>query len=72
MHFVKCDRSDIKAHPDFSLATLIIDVVAIVMAAIMIYHIKSKYTAVGKSSEKRKNRMDWGDEVFIYIFWKGV
>ncbi|GAB5586405.1 Chitin synthase [Umbelopsis nana] len=32
----------------FQPATLIIDVVAIVMAAIMIYHIKSKYTAVGR------------------------
>lgn len=30
------------------LATLVIDIVAIIMAAIMIYHIRSKYTAVGK------------------------
>jgi hypothetical protein len=30
-----------------ALATLIIDIVAIIMTAIMIYHIKSKYTAVG-------------------------
>jgi phage-related holin len=29
-------------------ATLIIDIVAIIMAAIMIYHIRSKYTAVGR------------------------
>lgn len=32
----------------FFVATLVIDIVAIVMAAIMIYHIRSKYTAVGK------------------------
>ena len=32
-------------------ATLATDIVAIIMAAIMIYHIRSKYTAVGK--EKR-------------------
>lgn len=30
------------------LATLIIDVVAIIMTMIMIYHIRSKYTAVGR------------------------
>lgn len=30
------------------IATLVIDIVAIVMTAIMIYHIRSKYTAVGK------------------------
>lgn len=27
---------------------MIIDIVAIIMAAIMIYHIRSKYTAVGR------------------------
>ncbi|KAI8584421.1 hypothetical protein K450DRAFT_219790 [Umbelopsis ramanniana AG] len=32
----------------FQPATLIIDIVAIIMTAIMIYHIKSKYTAVGR------------------------
>ncbi|KAI9313583.1 chitin synthase III catalytic subunit-domain-containing protein [Dichotomocladium elegans] len=32
----------------FQPATLVIDVVAIIMAAIMIYHIRSKYTAVGR------------------------
>ncbi|KAI8141043.1 chitin synthase III catalytic subunit-domain-containing protein [Fennellomyces sp. T-0311] len=32
----------------FQPATLIIDVVAIIMTAIMIYHIRSKYTAVGR------------------------
>lgn len=30
------------------LATVAIDIGAIVMTLIMIYHIKSKYTAVGK------------------------
>jgi hypothetical protein len=30
------------------LATLVIHVVALIMTSIMIYHIKSKYTAVGK------------------------
>ncbi|ORX53938.1 hypothetical protein DM01DRAFT_1335789 [Hesseltinella vesiculosa] len=32
----------------FQPATLIIDIVAIIMTAIMIYHIRSKYTAVGR------------------------
>ena len=32
------------------IATLIVDVVAIIMTAIMIYHIRSKYTAVGKEA----------------------
>lgn len=32
----------------YILATLIIDIVAIIMTAIMIYHIRSKYTAVGR------------------------
>ncbi|KAJ8660649.1 hypothetical protein O0I10_003697 [Lichtheimia ornata] len=32
----------------FQPATLVIDVVAIVMTAIMIYHVRSKYTAVGR------------------------
>lgn len=32
------------------IATIIIDVVAIIMTAIMIYHIRSKYTAVGKNT----------------------
>ncbi|ORZ02564.1 chitin synthase III catalytic subunit-domain-containing protein [Syncephalastrum racemosum] len=32
----------------FQPATIIIDVVAIIMTAIMIYHIRSKYTAVGR------------------------
>jgi hypothetical protein len=32
----------------YAIATLIIDVVAIIMTMIMIYHIRSKYTAVGK------------------------
>lgn len=33
-------------------ATLATDIVAIIMAAIMIYHIRSKYTAVGKEKKK--------------------
>ena len=33
---------------DLSVATLTVDLTAIVMTLIMIYHIKSKYTAVGK------------------------
>lgn len=32
------------------LATLIIDVVAIIMVGFMIYHIRSKYTAVGMAA----------------------
>ncbi|KAL0080713.1 chitin synthase III catalytic subunit [Phycomyces blakesleeanus] len=39
---------DLAGNLIFQPATLIIDVVAIVMAAIMIYHIRSKYTAVGR------------------------
>lgn len=32
---------------DIFVATLVIDVVAIIMTAIMIYHVRCKYTAVG-------------------------
>ncbi|KAI8384506.1 chitin synthase III catalytic subunit [Radiomyces spectabilis] len=39
---------DLAGNLIFQPATLIIDIVAIIMAAIMIYHIKSKYTAVGR------------------------
>ncbi|KAI7862111.1 chitin synthase III catalytic subunit [Spinellus fusiger] len=39
---------DLAGNLIFQPATLIIDVVAIIMAAIMIYHIRSKYTAVGR------------------------
>ncbi|KAJ1921936.1 Chitin synthase, class 7 [Mycoemilia scoparia] len=34
--------------PVFQMATIIIDVIAIIMTIIMIYHIRSKYTAVGR------------------------
>ncbi|CAO3622601.1 unnamed protein product [Cunninghamella blakesleeana] len=39
---------DLAGNLVFQPATLIIDIVAIIMAAIMIYHIRSKYTAVGR------------------------
>ncbi|KAG0173805.1 Chitin synthase, class 7 [Apophysomyces sp. BC1034] len=39
---------DLAGNLIFQPATLIIDIVAIIMAAIMIYHIRSKYTAVGR------------------------
>ncbi|KAF1801592.1 chitin synthase III catalytic subunit-domain-containing protein [Mucor lusitanicus] len=39
---------DLAGNLIFQPATLVIDIVAIVMAAIMIYHIRSKYTAVGR------------------------
>ncbi|CAO3608523.1 unnamed protein product [Mucor hiemalis] len=39
---------DIGGNLVFQPATLVIDIVAIIMAAIMIYHIRSKYTAVGR------------------------
>ncbi|KAI8370017.1 chitin synthase III catalytic subunit-domain-containing protein [Blakeslea trispora] len=39
---------DLASNLIFQPATLVIDCVAIVMAAIMIYHIRSKYTAVGR------------------------
>ena len=36
------------------LATLIIQIIALVMTAIMIYHIRSKYTAVGKETRQER------------------
>ncbi|ORZ10399.1 chitin synthase III catalytic subunit-domain-containing protein [Absidia repens] len=39
---------DLAGNLIFQPATMIIDIVAIIMAAIMIYHIRSKYTAVGR------------------------
>ncbi|KAI8388239.1 chitin synthase III catalytic subunit-domain-containing protein [Radiomyces spectabilis] len=39
---------DLAGNLIFQPATLIIDIVAIIMTAIMIYHIRSKYTAVGR------------------------
>ncbi|KAG9325817.1 hypothetical protein KVV02_005741 [Mortierella alpina] len=37
----------------FQPSTLIIHVIALAMTAIMIYHIRAKYTAVGKHSQRR-------------------
>ncbi|KAJ1675302.1 Chitin synthase, class 7 [Spiromyces aspiralis] len=39
---------DVGGHPVFQMATLIIDILAIIMTVIMIYHVRSKYTAVGR------------------------
>ncbi|KAI8885392.1 hypothetical protein K501DRAFT_246122 [Backusella circina FSU 941] len=39
---------DVAGNLIFQPATLVIDIVAIIMTAIMIYHIRSKYTAVGR------------------------
>ncbi|KAI7904259.1 chitin synthase III catalytic subunit-domain-containing protein [Cokeromyces recurvatus] len=39
---------DLAGNLIFQPATLVIDIVAIIMTAIMIYHIRSKYTAVGR------------------------
>ncbi|CEG69515.1 hypothetical protein RMATCC62417_05577 [Rhizopus microsporus] len=39
---------DLAGNIVFQPATLVTDIVAIIMAAIMIYHIRSKYTAVGR------------------------
>lgn len=38
--------------PPCFAATLVCEVVSIIMAAIMIYHIRSKYTAVGKKKKR--------------------
>lgn len=41
-------NTDLGGNIIFQPATLATDIVAIIMAAIMIYHIRSKYTAVGR------------------------
>lgn len=41
-------RAHLTVRPTMSVATCFVHIVAIIMTGIMIYHIRSKYTAVGR------------------------